>query len=260
MANSTNRPLEQFIVEWAHDEFVVGHLLGVQAYHYGPDLEENIALGSIAQDELGHTRMLLQCLNTDEKAIDRMIYEKKAEEMTVSWLVQSWKEIDWSFVVMKQWLYDLADRVRLEFFCSIPDDQIHSIQGMMKREEQIHQEHWTEWMQILSSDPEGRKRLQLSLNELYPYVAEFFATDVYRDVANQYGMPEETREELMFRCLNQVEGSLNTYQLKTPLHREEMKALVTKPGGRCGRHLEKFHSVYRDIHVVYDMNPDLVWG
>ena len=64
--------IKQFLLEWAEDEFWVGHLMAKKVYDYGPDLEENIAIGSISQDEMGHCRMLLRSIieSKSEKEMD----------------------------------------------------------------------------------------------------------------------------------------------------------------------------------------------
>ncbi|MDI3328092.1 MAG: phenylacetate-CoA oxygenase subunit PaaI [Alicyclobacillaceae bacterium] len=255
-----NPAVERFLIEWALDEFVVGHLLGVQTFHYGPDLEENIAVGSISQDELGHARMMLRLLAEDEKELDRVVYTKPPEEMKVATLAQAWKETDWSYLVVKSMLYDVADQVRFDFFVRLPDEKLRTIEGMMGREENVHREHWQEWVDILSSDAEGRRRLQEALDELYPYLADFFATDVYEEVAKAYGMAATDKSSLLGRCLQQVKERFRPYQYTMPLADEQMVRLLEEPKGRAGRHLEVFKEIYADIHSVYDQHPEMVWG
>lgn len=91
-----NTVLIDFVNQWAEDEFWVGHLLTKKIYEYGPDLEENIAIGSISQDEIGHCRMLLNLHTTGEKQIDHLIYGKLPEQIKVSRLAEYWYEYDWA--------------------------------------------------------------------------------------------------------------------------------------------------------------------
>jgi 1,2-phenylacetyl-CoA epoxidase catalytic subunit len=99
---------EPLNLAWADDEYVIGQQLVTLVGMYGPDLEEAIAIGSIAQDHLGHALKLYRMICTDESAVNQLIYGRKAEEYRSCHLADIWRPDDWAFLVVRQLLYDLA--------------------------------------------------------------------------------------------------------------------------------------------------------
>src|SRR5438309_11401137 len=103
---------EPLILAWADDEYVIGQQLVTLTGMYSPDLEEAVAIGSIAQDHMGHALKLYRMLCADEPGVNRLIYERRAGEYRSCHLVEAWRPDDWAFIVVRQLLYDLANRER----------------------------------------------------------------------------------------------------------------------------------------------------
>lgn len=256
----TNTVLIDFLNQWAEDEFWVGHLLTKKIYEYGPDLEENIAIGSISQDEIGHCRMLLNLHTTSEKQMDHLIYGKPPEEVKVSRLAEYWYEYDWARLVMKQLIYEVCDGVRLTFGKQIPDSGLQDVLRLMKREEVIHLEHWMEWALLISEDSKGKPLLQKAIEQIYPLIPDFFADPLIERVATEYGLNSVSTQSLLKQCLDQLNPRLIQLGLSIPCTENDMVGSLSVQGGRYGQHSPDFIPLYNEFTVVYRQNPDMVWG
>jgi phenylacetate-CoA oxygenase PaaI subunit len=171
---STYEPL---ILAWADDEYVIGQQLVTLVGMYGPDLEEAVAIGSIAQDHLGHALKLYGMLCKDEVGVNQLIYERKASEYRSSHLADAWRPDDWTFTVVKQFLYDLANYEREQWAAGF-DEPWPGLVGMMRRETELHIAHWSEWCRLLMADPHGQESLSAALATLWPLACDFFVTPI----------------------------------------------------------------------------------
>ncbi|ALS25450.1 Phenylacetic acid catabolic protein [Paenibacillus naphthalenovorans] len=255
-----NTVLIDFVNQWAEDEFWVGHLLTKKIYEYGPDLEENIAIGSISQDEIGHCRMLLNLHTTGEKQIDHLIYGKPPEQIKVSRLAEYWYEYDWARLVMKQLIYDICDGVRLSFGGEIPDSGLQDVLRLMKREEAVHLEHWMEWALLISEDSQGQSLLQKAAGQIYPLISDFFADPLIERVSAEYGLNSVSAKLLLKQCLDELNPRLIQLGLSIPCPEQEMIGNLSVQGGRYGLHSSGFMPLYNEFTLVYRQNPDMVWG
>jgi ring-1,2-phenylacetyl-CoA epoxidase subunit PaaC len=256
----SNTVLQDFLTEWAEDEFWVGHMLTKKIYEYGPDLEENVAIGSISQDEIGHCRMLLSLFTTSEKEMDHLIYGKQPEQIRVSRLAEYWYDYDWASLVMKQLIYDASDSVRLTFARLIPDSEFQNVLDMMKREENIHLEHWMEWALLIAQDDNGKQYLQKAVDQIYPLLSDFFADPLYDRIAQEYGLNPVSTETLLTQTMDMLNSRLEQIALKIPLAESAMIGNLTVKGGRYGLHSANFEEFYNEYTSVYRLNPDMIWG
>lgn len=251
--------IQKFFIEWAQDEFWIGHILAKKIYDYGPDLEENISIGSISQDEMGHCRLLLHTITQDEKEIDGYLLGMLPEEQRVSWLAESWHKNDWSHIVIKQLLYDFADHTRAQFCRNIPDQSIQNGLDMMEREDYVHREHWFEWAKILSESEIGKSKMQDAVDELYPLLPDFFATPLYTEIAKQINLNEIKPVELLNQTLDQLDKILSQLNLRIPVNRTEMEYRLENKGSRYGNHSSDFNRFFEEATEVYRKYPTVIW-
>lgn len=256
----SNMALIDFLNQWAEDEFWVGHLLTKKIYEYGPDLEENIAIGSISQDEIGHCRMLLNLHTSSEKEMDHLIYGKQPESITVSRLAEYWYAYDWASLVIKQLIYEICDSVRLSFAKQIPDSGLQDVLRLMKREEAVHLEHWMEWALLISEDSKGKQLLQKAVEQVYPLISDFFADPLVERVSKEYGLESVSKQSLLKECLRQLNPRLTRLGLSIPSAEKDMIDNLLVQGGRYGQHSADFMPLYNEFTVVYRQNPAMVWG
>jgi len=152
----------------ADDELVLGwrdsEWTGV-----APFLEEDVALSSIAQNEIGHARALYELvaerLGTDA---DALAFDRRPEEYRSSPLVEL-RRMEWARTIARRFLYETADAVRLARLRASADAEAAGLAAKIEREEAYHRMHAEMWVERLLAAEEGRGRLEEAVRELWPY-------------------------------------------------------------------------------------------
>ena len=109
--------LAGLLLSMADDEFVIG-FSDSEWTGIAPLLEEDVAMSSLAQDELGHAAALYGLLGeltgTDPDAI---AYDREPAEYRHCRLLDHGRG-DWAMTIARRFLYDSADVIRLEALAS----------------------------------------------------------------------------------------------------------------------------------------------
>lgn len=170
----------EVVLEWADDEFVVGHQLSKLIETY-LDLEEAVAIGSLSQDELAHARRLYALagvcsdrLDGEDAKLDEYVFERSASEYRSARLAEVDVGDDFGALVVKMALYDEADRIRVELAATAGSEELAIAAGVMASEERWHREHWWDWVTLLARTGEGRARLQRALERFVPLSSDLF--------------------------------------------------------------------------------------
>ena len=143
---------DELILGWRNSEWT-----GI-----APFLEEDVAFSSIAQNEIGHARAVYQLLSEDA---DALAFDRAPAEYRCAPLVQL-RLLEWAPTIARRWLYEEADRVRIEALAADPDERVAGIAAKIDREEAYHRMHAELWSQRLRGEP----RFDQALEELRPYV------------------------------------------------------------------------------------------
>jgi ring-1,2-phenylacetyl-CoA epoxidase subunit PaaC len=183
--------VETLLFRLADDEFVTAERY-TEWQVRAPTLESDLALANIAQDELGHARLwydLLQDFGPDEPDL---VWERPADEWRHSTLAElPYEEGDWAAPVVRSYLYDVAEELRLEALADSSYARIRDRVGKIRAEEDYHREHAENWLERLAEDSAeqgsadtssgrgprdetGRERVQRALDRLFPYALTVF--------------------------------------------------------------------------------------
>lgn len=157
------------LLGFADDELLTGHVLSAAA-GWGPELEINIAMGSIGQDEIGHARRLYEFIESDRSAVERLVYERPASDFCASSLTR-FRPVEWAEILTRQVLYDTADQYRRALLAEC-GGAIAAMVAEMEAEEAYHRDFWMAWWHATSRRPEGRVRIQLALDRLWPLACD----------------------------------------------------------------------------------------
>ena len=176
----SGRERTQRLIELADDELILGwhesEWTGI-----APTLEEDVAFSSIAQNEIGHARALYELaaadLGTDA---DALAFDREPGEYRCAPLVEL-RLLDWAHAIARRWLYEEADRVRIEALRGDADPEVAGLAAKIDREEAYHRMHAELWHNRLHDEP----RFQAAVEELWPYAVAL--------------LPEELRPELTQR-------------------------------------------------------------
>lgn len=164
---ATQLALADLLLSMADDEFVIG-FSDSEWTGIAPILEEDVAMGSIAQDELGHARALYELLAgvlDDGRDADALAYDREPEAYRHARLLDHDRG-DWAMTMARRFLYDTADVARL---ASIGEGwaPLSELVAKIRREERYHVMHVTLWAERLArAGGEARERFVAALEAL----------------------------------------------------------------------------------------------
>jgi ring-1,2-phenylacetyl-CoA epoxidase subunit PaaC len=162
--------LAVLLLSMADDEFVIG-FSDSEWTGIGPILEEDVAISSIAQDELGHAQALytlLADLVADGRDADAFAYDRPPEGYLHARLLDHPRG-DWAATIVRRYLYDTADAARLEALVDSSHRPLAELVAKIRREERYHLMHVETWLERLARAPgEPRDRLLAALDEMGP--------------------------------------------------------------------------------------------
>jgi ring-1,2-phenylacetyl-CoA epoxidase subunit PaaC len=172
----TQAALDGLILSMADDEFVIG-FSDSEWTGIAPILEEDVAMSSLAQDELGHARALYELLaelRGDGRPADAIAYDREPSDYRHARLLDHGRG-DWAMTIARRYLYDTADGVRLEGLTTTSFTPLRELVDKIRREERYHVMHATTWLERLARrEGEPRSRLLGALVELAPDAATVF--------------------------------------------------------------------------------------
>lgn len=167
---ATRNALGLLLLSMADDEFVIG-FSDSEWTGIAPMLEEDVAMSSLAQDELGHAKALYELLAevaADGRDADQIAYDRPPEGFFHARLLDHGRG-DWAQTIARRYLYETADAVRLEALAGSSFRPLADLVAKIRREERYHLMHVEAWLERLATaDGEPRRRLADALEGLGP--------------------------------------------------------------------------------------------
>jgi ring-1,2-phenylacetyl-CoA epoxidase subunit PaaC len=274
-------PRASLLLAMADDELILGHRLS-EWTGWVPYIEEDLALSSIAQDEIAHARMLLDILSViDGRDADALALGRAPGEYRNAIVVEQ-PNTDFAFTLARHWLYDHADDVRLRALRESPFKELREAVAVMLLEEQYHLQHADAWFRRLADGPvEARHRFgEALMNTIGMAEAIFEPVDDESTLVSEGTLPrssEELRYEWLARIAEML-GETGFDQVLTaraepstgemvPTSTGEIEATIERPaaasrngfGGRRGRHSEHFEPLWQEMTALYRAHPGARW-
>ena len=177
----------QLLLSIADDELILGwrdsEWTGI-----APTLEEDVAFSSIAQNEIGHARALYELaaveLGTDA---DALAFDRAPDEYRCAPFVEL-HLLDWAHTIARRYLYEEADRVRLDALRHADDAELAGLAAKIDREEVYHRMHAEMWAARLRDEP----RFRDAVNELWPYALGVLEPEQREELARRVGLPSNS--------------------------------------------------------------------
>ena len=149
-----------------------------------PTLEEDVAFSSIAQNEIGHARALYELAAADlDTDADALAFDRDPGDYRCAPLVEL-HLLDWAHTIARRYLYEEADRVRIEALKADADTEVAGLAAKIDREEIYHRMHAEMWAARLRDEPRFREAVE----ELWPYALGVLAPEQRAELARRVGL------------------------------------------------------------------------
>jgi ring-1,2-phenylacetyl-CoA epoxidase subunit PaaC len=240
------------LLSMADDEFVIG-FSDSEWTGIAPLLEEDVAMSSLAQDELGHAAALYGLLaELTGGDADALAYDREPEAYRHARLLDHGRG-DWAMTIARRYLYETADAIRLEAIAGGSWAPLSELVGKLVREERYHLMHISIWFDRLArADGEPRRRLIDALATLAPDAATVFTPLPGEPALVEAGILALSMRELETCWREAIAPTMRTLEL----------ALPTGPraptDGREG-HGDAFRWLWGEFTNVRRSDPGATW-
>jgi len=175
----------QLLLSLADDELILGwrdsEWTGI-----APTLEEDVAFSSIAQNEIGHARALYQLAAAELGSdADALAFDRTPDEYRCAPLVEL-RLLDWAHTIARRYLYEEADRIRIDALMHGGDRELAGLAAKIDREETYHRLHAEMWAARLHDEP----RFRAALEELWPYALGVVDAEQRGELSRRVGLAE----------------------------------------------------------------------
>jgi ring-1,2-phenylacetyl-CoA epoxidase subunit PaaC len=249
----TRDGLAELLLAMADDEFVLG-FWDSEWTGIAPILEEDVAMSSVSQDEIGHARALYEMLaGLTGRDADEIAFGRPPEAYRHAALMNH-ARTDWAFTIARRFLYEHADAVRLESLAASSYRPLAELAVKMRREETYHLLHFDLWLRRLSEGgAESHGRLAAAIEQLWSDAQAVFAPLVGEGLLLGAGILPEQLDALRRRWLERVTARLAAAGLPVP-------ATAAGPAGDGRtRRTPDFAWLHREFTTVSSSEVGATW-
>ena len=241
------KAVEAQLFRLADDEYV-------QAERYtfwqvrAPTLESDLASANNAQDELGHARLWYDAIQQFGYSEESLLWESEPSDFQHSTFVElPFEEGDWANAVLRAYLYDIAENIRLSALENSSYKVIRERTSRIQGEEGYHVEHAESWLQRMAQDSDASRRVQDALDRLYPYALTLFEPvgDVEDDIVD-LGVLTMTLDEMRKEWKDRITEFLTDLGFDVPTDEDP-----ATPVGRDNNHTEYWNELYEEMVSSY---------
>jgi len=244
--------LVELLRSMADDEFVIG-FSDSEWTGIAPQLEEDVAISSLAQDEIGHAAALYGLLGglTGEDP-DAIAYDREPVDYRHCRLLDHGRG-DWAMTIARRYLYDTADAVRLDALNGGSWAPLADLVGKLVREERYHRMHASVWLdRLANSGDESRSRLLAALTRLGPDAATVFSPLPDEAALIEHSILSAPMSALEIRWREAITPAFTTLGLPMPPPAHDLAR------GRFD-HGEAFTWLWREFNTVRAAEPGVTW-
>ena len=246
--------LDALLLSMADDEFVLG-FSDSEWTGIAPMLEEDVAMSSLALDEIGHARALYELLaevRADRRDADAIAYDRSPEDYRHCRLVDG-RRGDWAMTIARRYLYDTADGARLEALGASSWVPLAELVAKLRREEKYHVMHVSTWLDRLARGGEkARGRLLAALAQLAPDAATVFAPLPGETALVAAGVLAVPLAEAEARWRAAITPDFVRLELPMP------PPAVAQERGRLD-HTDAFHWLWGEFTAVRRLDREATW-
>ncbi|GAA3324281.1 1,2-phenylacetyl-CoA epoxidase subunit PaaC [Paeniglutamicibacter sulfureus] len=217
----------------------------------GPEIEEDIALGNIALDQLGHARSFLSyAAKAWGKTEDDLAYWREEEDFRSLHIVEQ-PNGDFGVTIVRQLIISIYQHLLYTALLDSADPTIAAISAKAVKEVDYHRDHAIAWtLRLGIGTEESARRMRHALEVLWPYVGEMFEDEELHaalgDVAVAPSSLRAAWEEEITAVLKDAELELPTVPF-------------AMARGRRGEHSEHLGFILAEMQVLARKHPGATW-
>ncbi|WP_049970677.1 1,2-phenylacetyl-CoA epoxidase subunit PaaC [Haladaptatus cibarius] len=245
--------VESLLYRLADDELVLAERY-TEWQVRAPTLESDLAISNIAQDELGHARLWYDLLQDFGYSESELIFERDPSDFRHATFVElPFESGDWADAIVRGYFYDVAEKLRLEALEDTSYPRIADRVAKILSEENYHLEHAQNWLERLTSDDEGTKRVQSAVDRLFPYALTLFEDGDASSEIDDLGIRTESLDSMREQWLDTVVPFLASLGVEVPEEIEDGNPdeLLPEHLGRDGSHTDDWAELHNDMTRSY---------
>ncbi|MBP1232531.1 ring-1,2-phenylacetyl-CoA epoxidase subunit PaaC [Arthrobacter sp. PvP102] len=255
VSRGTAKPSEdvaEFALRLGDDALILAQRLG----HWisrAPELEEDIALGNIALDQLGHARSFLSYAGgLNGKNEDDLAYFRSEEEFRSIELFEQ-PNGDFAVTIARQFVVSYYQFELYSRLTKSTDPTLAGIAAKAVKEVDYHRDHSAQWvLRLALGTDESRRRMIHGFKVIWPYVDELFRDD---DLTARLAAAGAAVEPSSLRAdFDRLTGEvLAEAELEFP------QVPAALGGGRQGKHSEHLGYMLAEMQVLARQHPGASW-
>lgn len=242
----------EFALRIGDDGLILAQRLG----HWisrAPELEEDIALGNIALDQLGHARSFLTYAGAAwGKSEDDLAYFRREHEFRSAHLFEQ-PNGDFAVTIARQFIVSYYQYQLYTALTGSSDATLAAISAKAVKEVDYHRDHSAQWvLRLAGGTDESRERIIQGFKLVWPYVDELFEDDELTTRLAEAGVavqPSSLRAEFD-RLTGEVMAEA---ELEIPGVPQSLG------GGRRGKHSEFLGYILAEMQVLAREHPGASW-
>ena len=250
----TKSALFQNLLRLADDHLILGHRLSEWCGH-APMLEEDLAMPNIALDLIGQARSLytyagkVEGQGRDEDHLAYLRLEREYQNL----LICERPNGDFAHTMLRQLFFACFMEAYWQEVLTSSDETLRGIAGKAIKEVAYHIRHSGEWViRLGDGTEESTRRTQEALEELAPYLPEFFESNEVTQALSKTGILPNPAN-LQQKWLDRI----------APIFAEALLPLPdlapAQTGGRNGHHTEDMGFLLADLQYLQRTYPGLSW-
>jgi ring-1,2-phenylacetyl-CoA epoxidase subunit PaaC len=255
VSRGTAKPTEdvaEFALRLGDDALILAQRLG----HWisrAPELEEDIALGNIALDQLGHARSFLSYAGgLNGKSEDELAYFRSEDEFRSVELFEQ-PNGDFAVTIARQFVVSYYQFELYRRLTQSTDATLAGIAAKAVKEVDYHRDHSAQWvLRLALGTDESRRKMIHGFKVIWPYVDELFADD---DLTARLAAAGAAVEPSSLRAdFDRLTGEvLAEAELEVP------QVPAALGGGRRGKHSEHLGYMLAEMQVLARQHPGASW-
>jgi ring-1,2-phenylacetyl-CoA epoxidase subunit PaaC len=249
-AVAASADIAEYALRLGDDALILSQQLG-EWISRAPELEEDVALGNIALDLLGHARSFLHYAGSfDGRSEDDLAFFRDEPEFRCAWIVQQ-PNGDFAQTIARQfvvatYMFELYSGLRMS-----SDATFAAIAEKSLKEVDYHRDHAVQWMlRLAGGTEESRTRIIRANADVWPYVDELFRDD---ELIERLGDAVVRPSDLRAGFDAVVDTVFTEAELSVPA------VAASSAGGRHGAHATPLGHLLAEMQVLARRHPGATW-